>query len=592
MRASLSIASLLALAACGASDGFGSDPDAGPGNDAGSPGCSVFITFEPDMPIASATTVVRANAGVLNAVGVIGYTWSVSFNGTPIGHMPAQADDSAITFPAVNPGIYSVRVDAASVSSCPTEQVQLNVRAEGGNQSQARLHVVPPASSTVPPLDKLISVLGGADFSLGTVALEPGMTTTGTVRSGGTGVAAYLRFMPAAAPEAAVEVFTNGSGGFSARVVNQPHDVLVIPTAGGFAPRLVEGWTPFQTVINVGAGTTVTGTVRGPSGAALAGAKVLLKIGEVPSTVATTAANGGFSVLVEPDPGAVISIDVTPPAGSGLPRLAAQSQLFDLAQPFQVSYAASLTTRDLAGTVLRRQGAPIANGKLVVVGNLAGAGTVAAGATATASGVVRVAATASAAGVLPPALAPARPLSAVVEVVANDYAVTAIDLTAAVPASIDAPPAVPISTVLRAPGTGGGVIDNAFLDAVPVGALALAGVTSTVRGRSSTGGLVSTSLAAGGRYDLRIHDPLLARGAPLVVPDIGAAAIAASYALKPALVVTGKLALSGNPTPVGGAAVQILCSLCTGIERSRPIAEGTSAPDGTFTLLVPDPGTN
>ena len=580
------------LAACGAG-GFGPDPtgDGGSGGDA-SPGCSVFIEFEPDLPIAGPATVVRANGGVLNAPGVLGYTWGVTFGGAPIAHAPAQADGSAITFPAVAPGVYVVRLDVDGASSCPTEQVQLNVRAPGGNQSQVRLHVAPPASETVPPLDKLVSVLGGANFSLGTVVLDPGMAAAGTVRSGGTGVAAYLRFMPSAAPEAAVEVFANASGAFSARVVNQPHDVLVIPTVAGYAPRRVEGWTPFQTVIPVGAGTAVTGTVRGPSGAALVGAKVQLKIGEVPSTVATTAANGGFSVLVEPDPGAVISIDVTPPAGSGLPRLAAQSQtLFDLAQPVQVSYAASLTLRDLAGTTIRRQGAPVANAKLVVVGSLAAIGTVTAGATpVTASGVVRIAAAASAAGVLPAMLAPARPLSAVVEVVANDLAVTAIDLTAGTPATIDAPPAVPVATQLRAPG--GAPIESAFLDAVPAGALALAGVTSTIRGRSGVGGQLSTSLAAGGRYDLRIHDPLLVRGAPLLVAGVTAQTIAGGYALVPALAVTGKLALSGNPTPVGGAAVQILCSLCTGLERSRPLAEGTSAPDGAFTLVVPDPGVN
>jgi hypothetical protein len=48
--------------------------------------------------------------------------------------------------------------------------------------------------------------------------------------------------------------------------------------------------------------------------------------------------------------------------------------------------------------------------------------------------------------------------------------------------------------------------------------------------------------------------------------------------------------MQGNPTPVGGAVLQILCSQCTGVERDRPIAEATSRPDGTFTLAVPDPG--
>jgi hypothetical protein len=285
-----------------------------------------------------------------------------------------------------------------------------------------------------------------------------------------------------------------------------------------------------------------------------------------------------------------VAVDVTPPDGSGLPRLLAQAPAFALDQSFQISYAA-LALRDLAGATIRRQGAPIAGAKVVLVGSLAGIGTVTAGATASASGVVRIAATANGAGVLPATLAPARPLSAVVEAAPNDHAVAAIDLTTGAPAAIDAPPAAAIATELRA-SDGLTPIAGAVLDAVPAGALALAGVTSSIRARAGPGGQLAASLAAGGRYDLRVHDPVLARGAPRLVPDATAQTIAASYALRPALTATGKLLLQGSPTPIGGAAVQLLCSQCTGLERDRPLAEATSDPAGAFTLVVPDPGTN
>jgi hypothetical protein len=358
----------------------------------------------------------------------------------------------------------------------------------------------------------------------------------------------------------------------------------------GYAPRLIKSWTSIQSTIDIGAGTTVTGVVRGPSGTPLAGAKVQLESGKVPSTIGTTAANGTFTVLVEPVLGAAITVDVTPPAGSGLPRLTAQSQtMFDLAQPVQVAYAGNLMTRDLAGATIRRGGAPVANAKVVLVGGVPAAGSVTAGGGAVAaSGVVRVAATASAAGVLPSTLAPARALSAVVEIVANDYAVTSIDLTAGVPATIDAPPAVLVATQLRDPQDA--PIAEVVLDAIPAGALALAGVTSSIRARSGPNGALAASLAAGGRYDLRVHDPQRARGAPLLVADVAAQGVAAAYSLRRALKVSGHLVLSGSPTPVSGASVQILCSLCSGIERSRPLAEGTSAPDGAFILAIPDPG--
>jgi hypothetical protein len=417
------------------------------------------------------------------------------------------------------------------------------------------------------------------------------VVATASVRSGSTGVPAYLRLMPGAAKEAAVETFAGAGGGFTVRVLGQAHDVLVIPTVPGLAPRLVEDWQPSMPAIDVGAGSTVAGVVRGPSGTALAGAKVQLKIGEAPSTVATTAANGTFTLLAELAPGKPVTVDVAPPDGSGLPRLVAVSAAWNLAQQLQIDYAPSLSLRDLAGARIRRGGVAVAGAKVVVVGTLAAAGAVSTGgAPVIATGAVRVAVTASGAGVLPAALAPARPLSAVVEVAPNDHAVAAIDLTSATPADIDAPPAVAVATLLRRPE--GTPIEGAVLDAVPIGALALAGVTSAVRARSGASGQIATSLAAGARYDLRIHDPALARGAPALARDVTAQTIAVSYALAPALVVTGTLLQQGSPTPLGGAAVQLLCTACSGLDRDRPIAEGTSRPDGAFTLVIPDPGTN
>lgn len=579
-----------ACAACAAACGAGA-PD-GPtdaGMDAGLP-CSTFLELDALDPVASPFTVIRATAGVLDAPGVLLHAWSVRFeDGSPVAHAPAQADGSAITFPAAQPGVYHVRLDVGAAVSCPTAQVQLNVRAPGAIPAEARLRVTPPASSGVPPFETRLVVWGGANATVGTHALDPGVPAAAIVESGGAGVAAYVRLMPISARDAAVEAFAGAGGGFVARVQAQEHDVLVIPTAPGYAPRRSGMWFPPNTAITVGPGIAVTGTVRGPGGGPLLGAKVQLKIGDVPSTLATTAAGGAFSVRAEPGLGAIIEVDVAPPAGSGLPRLLARSAAFDLGQPFQIDYGA-LALRDLVGATIRRQAAPVAGAKVVLVGELPAIGTVAAGgAPVSADGVVRIAATANASGVLPATLAPARPLSAVVEVAPGDHAVAAIDLTSGTPAAIDAPPATAVATELRRPD--GAPIGEAVLDAVPAGALALAGVTSTIRARSDAAGQLQASLAAGGRYELRVHDPVLARGAPRIVPDV-AAPLAASYALGPALTLTGQLVLKGIPTPVRGAAVQLLCSPCSGLERSRPLAEGTSRPDGTFSLAAPDPGTN
>jgi hypothetical protein len=578
------------LAAC-AGNLDGSGDDGGGDTPDGGVGCTTFVAFEPASPVAGPSTQVRANAGVQDAPGVLDFVWTVTFQGAPVATSLAQADGSAILFPAAAPGVYAVQLEVRGAVSCPTAQAALNVAAPGANRTQLRLRVTPPPSAAVPAFEKVVTVNGGAGFTFGTLSLDPGVTVSSNVQGSASGVAAYLRLMPVAAREVAVETFAGGGGYFSARVLEQPHDVLVIPDVSGHAPRLVRDWVPSAQPISVGPGVTVTGTVRGPGSAPLAGAKVQLKIGIVPSTLGVTDAAGAFSLLAEPAPGAVIAVDVTPPADSGLPRLLAQSAtLFSLGQPFEISYAA-LALRDLGGAVVRRQGAPVAGAKVVLVGNLVAAGSVTAGAgPASAAGLVQIAATAGGAGALPATLAPARALSAVIEAAPNDHAVAGIDLTASVPASIDAPPPVAVATQLLRPD--GTPVAEAVLDATPVGALALAGVTSVVRARSGAGGQLSANLAAGGHYDLRIHDPALGRGAPLLAPDATAQTIAASYALRPALTAIGKLIAQGSPTPIGGAAVQLLCLVCTGLERSRPLAEGTSRPDGSFTLVVPDPGTN
>jgi hypothetical protein len=202
--------------------------------------------------------------------------------------------------------------------------------------------------------------------------------------------------------------------------------------------------------------------------------------------VATTGADGRFTVhAIAPPAGTVVAVDVTPPAGGGLPRLLAQSASLNLGQMLEIEYAA-LALRDVGGTRIRRPGGPLGDVKVTLVGTLAGIGTVAAGGTTVdASGVVRIAGITGAGGDLPAMLAPARALSAVVEVAPTDHAVVGIDLTAGAPPNVDVPAAAASSTVLRQPD--GTAIKDAVLDAIPVGALALAGITSAIRARARRG---------------------------------------------------------------------------------------------------------
>src|SRR4029453_3266170 len=151
-----------------------------------------------------------------------------------------------------------------------------------------------------------------------------------------------------------------------------------------------------------------TGTVRDPAGAllpnALVQATTTVTAGgiaiEVPSTLPTTNAAGGFTLHADVVPGAQLRFEVTPPASSGLPRLLASSANFNIAQSVAVKYATAIATRDVSGATVRRSGNAVAGAQVSIVGTLGNVGTVQAGATANATGEVRVLATTDGTGKL------------------------------------------------------------------------------------------------------------------------------------------------------------------------------------------------
>lgn len=566
---------LVLLVACGG-DLDGTQPDGG-GNDAGSE-CRVFITFEQPIPPAGPGEMMHAIGNVENAPGVLTYNWRVIFDEsediTPIPGQPGN-----ITFPVAEPGIYRVtlRIEG-SITPCTDGEASETVSPPNANMQSYRIRVIPPASANIPPLDKRTTITGGGNVER-SQALDPGIGTSGNI--GGEG---YVRLMPAASPTAFIEAFADTLGEFNTRAIEIPHDVLVIPKSQAVAPQKLVAWVPGDAITLV-PGTPVTGKVLGPGGGNLAGAKVQLMIDDVPSTLATTTSTGNFTVLAVPKPGATIRIAVTPPATSGLPRLVASSTAFDLGQQLDVQYAAALgAPRDLVNVLIRR-GSALPNAKVSIVGTLAASGTVDGIA---ASGEVRIATTAGANGRLPSVLAPARALAAVIEPSPGDLAVTALDLTSGVPAAIDAPAMIAISTKLQQNATT--PLPGAQLDAIPVGALAQANAP-TVRFTAGAGGMVTGSLASGGHYDLRFSDPGARAAARTTDRDKTAAQIAGVYTLPEAIEVRGTLTVLGTSTPIPNAAVQILCATCTGVEADRPIAETASGPSGDFKLAVPDPGT-
>lgn len=567
----LLLIALVAATGCGAMD-------AGGGDDTNA--CHVTLSYTPAMPMAAPDTEVRVTSTVSNAYGTLTYSWSVLKGGNIVPYDDAQSDHSEITFLATESGVYDVTLDVSTSGGgfCPQGAAMVNVVNDMGSM-KARLHITPPPSAGAPLIDRPLTIRNAMDYDMGPVVLEPGVVATGQVRSGSTQIPAYLQLSPQGNPNAMVETFTTGTGAFSVRVQDAPQEVVVIPMIAGYAPQRVS-YTPGNTLISITSGQVMTGTVRQGT-TKIANAKVQLTIDGVPTTLATTDANGNFTTLGITTSGATVKIEVTPPAASGLPRLEATGA-FDVLSPIDVSYA-PMTLRNLAGVPVRRGGVAQATKKVSIVGTVGAAGTITAGTAATATGYVRISTTTDSAGALPSQLAPAGPLAAVTTIAPGDLAVGSADLTSGVPAQIDAPS----PTAFSADAKGGtDAIPGAMLDLVPTGPAALAGAPS-LHFAADGAGHVAGVVPAGMTFDVRWTDPAGVR-APLVVRDT--VQLVATYQLPDAVYITGDITVTGSSNPVVGASVQVLCDMCSGLERLRPIAEVASDPHGSFSLPVPDPG--
>jgi hypothetical protein len=577
----------LALAGCSTSSSApgehgASGDDAGPGDGR----CTLALRHAPEV-VALPDARVTVTAVAIDVPGVPGYLWRVQRDAVEVSFEPAQPDGSQISFSAATAGAYTVDLElTGTLAPCSATSGAINVRAPGARTAPLRLRVVPAAAIGAPPYEKTIEVHGGASAAVPSVIVDRGVAVALQVNGpSGAGVPAYVRLSPGSAPDLAVEVFADALGRADLRLWTEAHGVVVIPRSAAIAPQRIAGWSPFTRTVTLAAGSTITGTVLDPQGAPIAGATVELRIDGAPSMPAVTTATGAFSVRGLTGAGPQVVIEVTPPAALGLPRLTALSAALDLGAPLQIRYAPGLVRRDLAGTQVVRQAAPIAGAQVLVVGAVAVAGMVTAGPTVNAAGVVRIGGTADAAGRLPTMRVPAAALSAVVTVAPGDLAVAALDTTAGVPGNLDAPAMLPVTT--QALSAAGAALPGAVLELAPTGALALAGVAAR-RIVATTAATIHTALAAGGHYDLRWLDPAM-RAAPRVVSDVTAGSIASSYRLTAAVRLTGVVKLDAGV--LGNASVQILCTVCTGIDRERPLAEAVTDEAGRYTVAAPDPGT-
>jgi hypothetical protein len=583
---------VVVLAGCGAgrnagtSDAQGSGVDAPPPSDAMLP-CTTTVTFQPTTPVAGPGSVVVATGVVSNAQTFSTYKWVVKFNNALVTTTQIDQFGEVVSFPVPDVGGYQVHFEAGMPQDCVAYDTTLQVNAPGANTQTWRLRVSPPPGAGAPPQELPVTVTGGADDHFGRLDLEPGSDVSSTVvDGGGAPVAAYLRFTPLAAPDTFVEAFSSAAGAYQARVMSGPQGVLIVPASSALAPARIASWSAGTPALTVPAADTISGTLLGPGGQPLAGARVALAIAGVPTTIAITDAGGAWSVLGHL--GGAVDVTVVPPASSGLPELVASGTALDATKPIAIAYAA-IATIDLAGTPVQASGAAAPAATITFTGSIAAAGSITAGATtASAAGVIAATATATAGGLLGAAPVPRAPMTAVVATSPAVLAVVAIDTTGGAPASIDAPGPAAITGTITDPA--GAPRGNARVRLTPTGALATATLVAP-SGITGSDGRFSIPAAPGGHYALAAVD-LTKQLAEVDAADVTAGDTGA-LALGPALTLDGVLGIRGSSSQlVEGAALTLLCSTCTGLDRSRPVAQGVSITGGQFFLAVPDPGTS
>ena len=580
MRAIVVLAAV-ALGGCGASDDA-SFTDGNPGSDAGNSdaaSCVVAVQFTPAAPVAPQVIVAEAN--VLDGTGVFGFHWTVQRGGADVPFEPLDLMGRDIQFTATLPGVY--RIGVFTEGGCTSFANDLNVGTSGANQRPVRMRFVPPPGTSVPPQERVVTVPGGSDYSLGTVVLDPGVLTPVSVRtSAGAPVSGYLRFTSRSTPDAAVEAWSAG-GATMVRLAAGHQDVFVVPMTA-LAPALISDWDPASGVISIGPGASWTGTVIDSGGAPIAGARVSLTSAGLPSTVATTDGAGHFDVGWRDGAGAE-QVTVVPPPGRGLPRL--DVSLAIPAASTTIRFAA-VATRALGGVEVLVGGAPAADADVSLVLTVPAAGSVESPSapTVAAGGGQRLLLHTGADGRLPAVTA----IAAVgdVFVTAGGGARGAIDLTAGVGATLAAAPAVAVSA--RVVDSVGAAVAGARLRVELDDALAYAGAP-VINTTSDANGNVALALAPGQRYAITVVDPSARRASLRANVMRNGAGALAPFTLGKAIRVSGEVRATGVGAPLRAVGVAALCQLgCDGLDRDRPLGEAVTDQAGRFTVAVPDPG--
>jgi hypothetical protein len=583
-RAAIVLATLSAIGLCGCS---ALDESAEPSQDLGVPRsdlganydgafCNSIVTITgnpgPDVPggflyaptdlIATATS----NTGSLEAP-----EWNVSLadGATFTPEVIDTASGLTVRFHAPVPGSYTFRVDFPN-SGCRGES-SVDVHSRDSKSAAYKLRISPPPSAGVPQQDQSLVIYGGTALGDHNLTLLQGTIIQATLFGPGPSpVSGEVRLLGENGPDALSVAGTNGV--FVVAVNNDlSYTPLIIPSSSSLAPKLlakVMGVTLPGVAYTVDAGQQVNGTVMQGT-TPIAGARVVLRSGKLPSGTGISDGSGSFTLRAQPgDYIASIGVDGWPEVT--VPSLTVPSTL-------SVQYVATLL--NVSAKVLAFDGSPVSGARVTLRSpSLPSVATVNG---SPAPGLVKHVVISGADGTLPPLALPPSSYDILIEPpggAADGVTAQAQMLTTDATWTLSLQPKIVLA----------GTVSNLLGE--PVG-----GARVTAFETAGLGAAPSTTSASDGTWELRVDS-----GSPmeLLVEPPGASNLASARLGLPAGTTKADTAL-GPGLRVGGYVVSpsggklpsvVVDALCNGCGSDVPIASAISDGTGAYALYLPDPG--
>ena len=544
-------------------------------------------------------SVLRVQASVTGYAGVPAWVWSVRLAGgsslADVAFTTVGAAGDTIDIKLEAPGGYEIQAHVDGAPQC--DRSPLIVTVDPPRTPSFLFRVTPPSGSRLPMRE---STILASEVTAGTHTIDLGDDAAPTV--------SLLPTDPRGFPLPSYVVLTSSSSALNLQtytasgplvaslVSDQTYNVLVVPD-GGWAPLLVTG-TPdvLGQNLQITAGVSVTGTSLDGNGQPVENARVILRDGLLPSTVGVTDGAGAFAVSAR---AGVFSAVISPPAGAGLneahvaasPGITLGDASLTLDMQWTAIAAAPLevTVHDagdavVAGAQVRAESsAEVASvGTLRVRSGASNAIDLPVTGSARADGVTDANGVASL-GLLPVGtyhLTVAPPASMSAAITASEVALPAAGSASDVTLAATV---VQSGTLTPAAKTAG-----ARVTALDDGALAPAASPSAL---ADANGQFTLALSPGRTYELLV-EPVPGSGLAsdvLAVFSPGLSPSARMDAVPVALTWHGSVAGAGRP--VAGAVVQVFCvgPSDTCLDPSVVVAQGTTGPDGTLSLIVPNP---